>query len=225
MTIDAIIKKIEKRPDFYPKSTDHESAQLLTIVSRMIGAQTAIEIGTCLGYGTLHILKGMDKPRKIWTVDWKPQTGTYFYLLPSVLSRCIQSIQGTSAELRKHVPRGAYVDLIFIDANHTYTWLLHDLRYTLPYIQTGTCILFHDALNPRAPGVHACTRLFHIVNLLSVNRALEVLHVPTPMTKEGETSGFAIARIKTKSKFLIWYIQEFFYVLHRINKIHLLFRT
>lgn len=219
MDIEAIIKKIELRPDYYPKSTDKESALLLTTISRMIDSKYVIEIGTYLGYGTLHLLLGMKNPKHIWTVDWKPQQHTYFHLLPENLKHHVLQIYGTSAELKKYVPKKTHADIIFIDANHTYAWVLHDLHYVLPYIKSGTIILFHDALNPKAPGVHTCTRLFHLVNFFSINRALEIIHIPTSLTQGGETSGVGIVRIKTHSAFLIRFTQQFFSMLFRIHRI------
>ncbi len=221
MNINAVLRMIEHDPDYYPKSIDKETAILLRTITTMINASQAIEIGTHLGYGTLHIAQGMKKIKTIWTVDWK-RSSSYFKYLSFLIKRNIKQIVGTSAALSNVIPKNTFVDLVFIDAGHTFTWVLHDVYHTLPYVHRGSCMIFHDALNYKAPGVHACTRLFHLINLFTANRCLDVLHLPTLMRKNNETSGVCIVRIKTANKFLLFFLRTFYMMLFRLNNNHYL---
>lgn len=95
-----------------------EAGRTLEVLVRILGAERVLEIGTCLGYSTLWLARGLQRGGKVETIDvdaarhqqareWARRAGA---------DERIKFLTGAAQDLLPRLPPDAF-DLAFIDAD------------------------------------------------------------------------------------------------------------
>lgn len=145
---------------------------LSNIISRN-GYKDIVQVGTGRGATTRHLLKH-NPEIKLYEIAYYPDDGTgqdssdqdkrkWLRSISSHKERVVK-LEGKSEHMSQLV-REKSVDLVFIDANHSYMNCLQDIRLWLPKVRVGGIISGHDYHHPRFPGVEkAVDEIFDEVN-------------------------------------------------------------
>lgn len=104
-----------------------------------------LEIGSFRGYTALYFAQHVSDDAKIVTVDRYPEHGEAYRNTPFA-SMIERRVGETSAEMFQHDNLGSY-DLIFIDADHSYSGVKHDTELVLPLVSPTGFIVWHDYAN------------------------------------------------------------------------------
>lgn len=127
-----------------------EEREYLYYIARKVPAQGLIvNIGTEYG-ASLVCLRSGNPECDIVGIDLDTS------LAPQDLD--IIYIEGNSADYAEDAPSwlGAYMDLLFVDGDHTYEGVLKDCRYA-DYVNIGGHVVFHDCYDYQEPvidGMH-----------------------------------------------------------------------
>jgi len=113
-----------------------------------------VEIGSALGESAC-IFASMGIFEKIWAVDvWNNNES--FDIFQNNVDRLYPDIiiskRGTSEKISKEWSEGP-VDVIYIDANHSYESVLNDINYWKKHLSANSIIAGHDYSPKCAPGV------------------------------------------------------------------------
>ena len=138
-------------------------------IARHLRAKFIFEFGTYLGRTTYH-LAASEEVEKVYTLDLDPASDPIDIpklgaAVTAVLERGLQGVffRGTQYESRIQQLHGdsrlydyssfeKCMDLIFIDAGHTYEMVLNDTQKALPMLRPGGVLIWHD-FAPKSPGV------------------------------------------------------------------------
>ena len=123
---------------------DREVARFLEITARSINAKRALECGMAIGYSVIHLLRGMAKDGRVFTIDPSDEmiSRADEYLRRAGLRERAQIEKGYALEV---IPRlRETFDLLFIDAvKEEYRGYL-DLA--LPKLRTGGVVICDNLL-------------------------------------------------------------------------------
>ncbi|WP_083884264.1 O-methyltransferase [Nocardia higoensis] len=144
-----------------------EQGALLTLLTRLVGARTVVEVGTFTGYSTLAIALGTDPDARITTCDitdrWSP-IARRAWQEAGVADRITQLV-GPAAESLAELPDEPLIDLVFIDADKVgYIGYWEQL---VPRVRPGGLIIVDnvlyagEAVSPDAVGNAAAIRAFN----------------------------------------------------------------
>ena len=141
--------------------TAHEVLVLGAIVAHL-KPQRVLEIGTFNGNTTLNMAGNCSSDSQVTTLDLPPdwdgkldidipesrvnvtdRAGVGRQFSDSPCANRIEQIYGDSATLDWSTLPGPF-DLIFIDGNHEYEYVLHDTSNALDHIRSGGLIVWHD---------------------------------------------------------------------------------
>lgn len=134
-----------------------EQGTLLTMLTALIGARRAIEVGTFTGYSALCLARGLAADGHLWCFDISEEwtsIGRPYWREAGVSDRITLTL-GPAAEGLRRLPAGEEFDLAFIDADKPGYDAYYEL--ILPRLRTNGLILFDNmlyhgrVLNP-APG-------------------------------------------------------------------------
>jgi predicted O-methyltransferase YrrM len=162
-------------------------AELVTLAAICARARPRriFEIGTYRGLSTLVMALNSPPDAEIFTLDLHPSTRQAYahamgfgrfpdfavgehFADHSVASR-IHQVFGDSRTLDPEAFRGR-VDLVFIDANHTYDFVWADSEHALAMLRPGGLIVWDDYVwTERAP---ECAGVTRYVNELAVSRSI-----------------------------------------------------
>lgn len=137
-----------------------------------------VEIGVHCGISTTALLAGLEEHGgHLWSVDVHPSCRYVWYGHPQWTFLCPWI--GDNADALQ-VERG--LDVLFIDGDHSYAGVLHDLETHGPKVNSGGLILCHDADTPSFPGVRQaideyCDRHGLKHELRKGSHGLEVIYV------------------------------------------------
>lgn len=94
------------------------AGRMLQILARTLGAKRIAEIGTCTGYSTIWLARGLAPRGKIHAleVDAKFIEIARRHFRRARLAHLVEFKEGDAAETLRRLKRGAY-DLVFIDAD------------------------------------------------------------------------------------------------------------
>ncbi|MGD0557449.1 MAG: O-methyltransferase [Streptosporangiaceae bacterium] len=94
-----------------------EQGQLLTMLTQMLGARLAVEVGTFTGYSAICIARGLAPGGKLITCDINPELAAIAsrYFAAAGLDDQIELRLGDAAETLRNVP--GQIDFAFIDAD------------------------------------------------------------------------------------------------------------
>jgi len=146
----------------YPSFSPFDRAALRQLVSRLTPGFTILEIGSWLGQGstTVLIAEATKKQGIIYCVDtWmgNPNVERHQEIVRDydVLGAFLQNVASAggqrvvrtlvmSSEEAASIVRDSVFDLVFIDADHSYTATLRDIRTWLPKVKPGGILCGHD---------------------------------------------------------------------------------
>ena len=139
-----ITRKIEMlmEPRFI---TCPETCEVIESLITMTDSRKVLEIGTCTGMGTLHMLRALvGKPdSKIVSIDARPAHDRAFWkeLWPQ-----LEFVEGWTPAILKdvRVVGVAPFDLVFIDSDHSLEHTRIELEALWPLTRKGSILLFHD---------------------------------------------------------------------------------
>lgn len=151
-----IAEKIESL--FEPRFiTPPETAQCIEALITMTDARSVLELGTCTGFTTLHMLRALiGKPgSRIVSIDCRPAHDAEFWKQFPILTHiaektpdCLSTIEGP-------------FDLVFIDSDHTEYHTKAELEELLKLTHEDSIFLFHDVAkwhSPDNPNPHPVRR-------------------------------------------------------------------
>jgi caffeoyl-CoA O-methyltransferase len=96
-----------------------DQGQLLTILTSLVGARHAVEVGTFTGYSSLCIARGLAPGGKLVCCDISERwtaIGKKAWQRAGVADR-IDLRLGPGLDTLRELPRGAHLDLVFLDAD------------------------------------------------------------------------------------------------------------
>lgn len=126
-------------------STSPKYGQLLYKIVRYLHPEVVIELGSCLGLGTMYMASAYENT-KIYTIEGsltlvKKAQKNY----ESLGFNNIFSVQGNFDDvLPVLLKENGKFDLIFIDGNHRRDSVINYLELCLPYAQHNSVIIFDD---------------------------------------------------------------------------------
>lgn len=133
--------------------TPPETSELIEAIVTASDARKILELGTCTGFTTLHMLRAViGKPdAKIVSIDFRPAHDAAFWALPE-FSGILQHInEGTPESITKL--HGQVFDLVFIDSDHSISHTAKELGALWPVTRKGAIFLFHDVPEWESPSV------------------------------------------------------------------------
>jgi hypothetical protein len=104
-----------------------------------------MEVGSFRGYTALYMAQHISPDAKIVTVDRYPEHGEAYINTPYA-AMIERRVGETSKEIFSQDVPGSY-DLIFIDADHSYSGVKHDTELVLSLVSENGFILWHDYAN------------------------------------------------------------------------------
>lgn len=104
-----------------------------------------MEVGSFRGYTALSLAQHAPEDAKLVTVDQYPDHGEAYRDSPHA-AKIERRVGQTSPELFAADVPGSY-DLIFIDADHTYTGVKYDTELILPLVAPDGFLVWHDYAN------------------------------------------------------------------------------
>lgn len=131
--------------------TGVETCELMTALITMIGAKQILELGTCTGFGTLHMLRAIVgiPGAKVVTIDARPAWDKEFFLVGPI-SPWVEMITGWTPDALKQL-HGRKFDFVFVDSDHSVEHTQKELEALMPITHPGTMICFHDVPEWRTP--------------------------------------------------------------------------
>ena len=159
-----------------------DQGALMTMLARMIGAASAVEVGTFTGYSAICIARGLAEGGKLICCDvseeWTALARQYWELA-DVADR-IELRLGPALDTLRALPPGAHLDLAFIDADKTgYAGYWEEI---VPRVRPGGLILADNTLqggqiiDPDAGRSVAAVRDFN--DRVAADRRVDVVLLP-----------------------------------------------
>lgn len=123
-----------------------EQGLLMTMLTRLIGARNAIEIGTFTGYSALAIARGLPEDGHLLCLDVSAQwtdVALRYWQRAGVADR-IELILGPAADTLRSLPDEPMYDLAFLDADKAAYWVyLEELH---PRMRPNSLIVVDNVL-------------------------------------------------------------------------------
>jgi caffeoyl-CoA O-methyltransferase len=134
-------------PDAAGMQIGSDQGMFMTLLTRLIGARRALEIGTFTGYSSICIARGLANGGRLTCCDvseeWTSVARTYWRL--AGLENVIDLQLGPAAETLRALPASETFDLAFIDADKTgYVGYWDEV---VPRIRPGGAILVDNTLS------------------------------------------------------------------------------
>lgn len=133
-------------PDNAGMQIGAEQTAFMTLLSRMVGARNAVEVGTFTGMSSLSIARGMAEDGTLVCFDVSQEytaIARRYWERAGVSSRIDLRI-GDAREGLQQLPAEAYLDLAFIDADKT--GYLNYFEQLLPRMRVGGVIAVDNVL-------------------------------------------------------------------------------
>jgi caffeoyl-CoA O-methyltransferase len=123
-----------------------EQGPLLTLLTRILNAKNAIEVGTFTGYSALCIARGLSADGHLWCCDVNDEwanIGRASWVSEGISTR-ITLFQGPAADTILSLPQDELFDFAFVDADKGGYWTYHELL--LPRMRPGGLIVYDNVL-------------------------------------------------------------------------------
>ena len=124
----------------------HEQAVLLSLLVKLTGAQTVVEVGTYTGYSTLAFAQALPPHGKVITCDISVEWTTIAeeaWQAAGVRDR-IDLRLGAAAQTLAELPEEPVIDLVFIDADKV--GYVHYWDLLVPRVRQGGLLLADNTL-------------------------------------------------------------------------------
>lgn len=117
------------------------TAEVIAALVTLTGSRSILELGTCTGFTTYHILKALygKQGARIVTVDFRPAHDPVFF---SEFCSILTHVNGKTPECLQDIV-GPF-DLVFVDSDHSVEHTSRELDALMPLTVPGSVILFHD---------------------------------------------------------------------------------
>lgn len=148
-----ITEKIESL--FEPRFiTPPETSELIESIVTATGSRRILELGTCTGFTTLHILRAIiGKPDAfVVSVDARPAHDVEFWNKPE-FDGVLRHVEGWTPGILDGII-GAPFDLVFVDSDHSVEHTQKELGELWKVTRKGTVFLFHDVPEWMTPDHH-----------------------------------------------------------------------
>jgi len=135
--------------------TDAEEEMLIKLARTVPDGGVIVEIGSEYGRSAGAFLLGSKRTVRLVSVDLFPTDhplvgdllaayqGNVEEIAQS-MDRYVGTMRGDSAEASKHWPADKSIDLLFVDAGHTYEQVKADIDGWMQYVRIGGVATFHD---------------------------------------------------------------------------------
>ena len=144
-----------------------EQGVLLTLLARLTGARTVVEVGTFTGYSTLALASGIAPGGTVFTLDISTEwtaIAQRAWAKAGVADR-IRPVIGPASHTLRDLPDGLVIDLVFIDADKV--GYIDYWESLVPRVRPGGLIIADNVLyageaaDPAATGNGAAIRAFN----------------------------------------------------------------
>jgi caffeoyl-CoA O-methyltransferase len=146
---DPLLRELRELTRTLPRSTMQvapEQGAFMSLLTRAIGARTAIEVGTFTGYSGLCIARGLSADGRLLTCDVNPETTAIarrFWERAGVAHK-IELRLGPALHTLSLLPPGPQFDLAFIDADKANYRAYYE--QIVPRVRSGGLILIDNVL-------------------------------------------------------------------------------
>jgi len=138
-----ITEKIESifEPRFV---TPPETSELIEAVVTASDSRQILELGTCTGFTSLHILRAIygKKDAKLTSVDARQAHDKAFWAR-SEFREYLEFVEGWTPQILETL-NGRTFDLVFVDSDHSVEHTVKELGALWPLTKKGTLFVFHD---------------------------------------------------------------------------------
>ena len=146
---DDVLARIERETRELPLSrmmTSPDEAALLTMLARLTGAATALEIGTFTGYGAVAIARGLVDGGTLTCLELEEEFAEIARanLRDAGLDDRAEIVVGPAAESLAEMPEMPTFDFVYLDADKTGYPAYYDL--ILPRLKRGGLLLIDNVL-------------------------------------------------------------------------------
>lgn len=148
--IEQITRKIESL--FEPRFiTVPEISETIAAIITMTNARRILEVGTCTGYTTLHILRAIigKQGAKVTSVDPRPAFDAEFF---ASFSPWVEMVNGWSPQIFETM-QAERLDAVFVDSDHSLEHTQIEWAALQAITRKGTIFFFHDVPEWRTPEV------------------------------------------------------------------------
>lgn len=133
--------------------TTHETSEFIEALITMTDSRRILEVGTCTGYTTLHMLRAIiGKPDAfVVSIDARPAHDADFW---EQFYPTLQFVQGWTPEAIGRLNNnqiGYGWHLVFIDSDHSVEHTIKELEALWPQTVAGTIFCFHDVPRWQTP--------------------------------------------------------------------------
>lgn len=122
-----------------------ETSECLAALITMTDSRRILEIGTCTGFGTLHMLKAVyGKTGAVMvSIDARPAHDREFWAREE-FKGVLQHVEGWTPDVLMTLDRAHPFDFVFVDSDHSIEHTEKELDALWPLTKSGTVICFHD---------------------------------------------------------------------------------
>jgi predicted O-methyltransferase YrrM len=207
--INETLNQLSKIDYTHPISIRPEIGEIFYSLARNLKPKIIVEIGAFLGYSAICFAQAIEdnecKDGKVYSIDlFLPHTHNPLYLSDDIhnplefarkniekarLQHRIDFLQGNSIDIApKLLSSIQYIDILFIDGDHTYKGAINDYNAYHEKVKQGGLIIFHD-IYPQKCDWWGPRILIDILRKRFYKKYYEILELETP-------DGFGIAICK-----------------------------
>jgi predicted O-methyltransferase YrrM len=146
---DELLARIERETRELPNAqmmTSPDEAALLTMLARLVGAATALEVGTFTGYGAVAIARGLVDGGTLTCLELRQEFADIATrnLADAGLDDRVEIVVGPADESLREMPEEPTFDFVYLDADKTGYPAYYDL--ILPRLKRGGLLLIDNVL-------------------------------------------------------------------------------
>lgn len=146
---DEVLARVERETASLPNAmmaTTPDEAALLTMLSRLMGAQRALEIGTFTGYGAISIARGLAEGGTLTCLELSEERAAIAAqnVEAAGLSDRVEIVVGPADEWLRALPEEPTFDYVFVDADKTGYPAYYEL--CVPRLVPGGLLLLDNVL-------------------------------------------------------------------------------
>src|ERR687896_2070554 len=146
---DEVLARVERETAELPNArmaTTPDEAALLTMLTRLVGARRALEIGTFTGYGAISIARGLADGGSLTCLELSEEYAAIARrnVSDAGLADRVEILVGPANEAVRAMPEEPTFDYVFIDADKTGYPEYYEL--TIPRLVPGGLLLLDNVL-------------------------------------------------------------------------------
>lgn len=159
--------------------TPPETSELIESIVTASDSRKVLELGTCTGFTTLHILRALygKTGARLISIDNRPAHDREFWAQPQ-FAGILEHMEGRTPEILSKL-HGTVFDLVFIDSDHSVEHTQQELAALWPITKKGTILLFHDVPEWQSPNLRRAPPIRDFLFGKVLNGTLQGGIVPT----------------------------------------------